>query len=59
MDPTKCVGIEDAKAGVEAIKSAGAVAVGVGDSNDLKEADSVVASTEELTYSVLEQAFRK
>ncbi len=59
VDPTKCVGIEDAKAGVEAIKSAGAVAVGVGDSNDLKEADSVVASTEELTYSVLEQAFRK
>lgn len=59
VDPGQCVGIEDAKAGVEAIKAAGAIAVGVGSSTDLSEADTVVASTGELTYSVLAQAFRK
>mgnify|MGYP003362164869 CR=1 FL=1 len=58
-DPTQCVGIEDAKAGVQAIKAAGAIAVGVGNPSDLAEADTVVASTEELTYSVLALAFQK
>ncbi|GEL15334.1 beta-phosphoglucomutase [Pediococcus cellicola] len=59
LTPQQCVGIEDAKAGVEAIKAAGAVAVGVGDANELHEADSVVGNTSELTYSVLKQAFEK
>lgn len=59
LTPQQCVGIEDAKAGVEAIKAAGAVAVGVGDADELHEADSVVGNTSELTYSVLKQAFEK
>lgn len=59
VEPSQCVGIEDAKAGVEAIKAAGAIAVGVGSSTDLNEADTVVANTGELTYSILEQAFGK
>lgn len=59
LTPQQCVGIEDAKAGVEAIKAAGAVAIGVGDADELHEADSVVGNTSELTYSVLKQAFEK
>ncbi len=59
LTPQQCVGIEDAKAGVEAIKAAGAVVVGVGDADELHEADSVVGNTSELTYSVLKQAFEK
>ncbi|WP_412988902.1 beta-phosphoglucomutase [Pediococcus siamensis] len=59
VDPEQCVGIEDAKAGVEAIKAAGATAVGVGSTMDLNEADVVVADTSKLTYAVLEEAFEK
>ena len=39
--PEECVGIEDAVAGVRAIKSAGMFAVGIGDRDVLAEADIV------------------
>lgn len=38
----KCIGVEDAKAGIEAIKSAGMYAVGIGDKKILKAADDVI-----------------
>jgi len=43
--PATCVGFEDAAAGVTAIKAADMVAVGIGDSGILGEADLVFAST--------------
>ena len=51
-----CVGIEDARAGVEAIKAARMVAVGVG--RDLPGADWIVADTRSLTVDGLEARFR-
>jgi alpha,alpha-trehalose phosphorylase len=50
-----CVGIEDARAGIEAIKAARMVAVGVG--QDLPGADWLVADTRELTVAALMARF--
>ncbi len=48
LEPSQCVGLEDAKAGVTAIKRAGMLAIGIGDSQILQEADVVVSSPEEI-----------
>ena len=40
-DPARCIGVEDAIAGVTAIKAAGMKAIGIGDSRVLVEADVV------------------
>ncbi len=50
-----CVGIEDARAGIEAIRAARMVAVGVG--RDLPGADWVVADTRPLTMDALRALF--
>ncbi len=50
-----CVGIEDARAGVEAIKAARMVAVGVG--RDLPGADWVVTNTRSITVEALDALF--
>lgn len=42
VDPAACLGIEDAQAGVAAIKSAGMAALGIGDARVLREADAVL-----------------
>jgi len=42
VDPADCLGIEDAQAGVAAIKSAGMAALGIGDARILKDADAVL-----------------
>jgi len=52
-----CIGIEDAAAGITAIKAANMYAVGVGDSNTLNEADWIVADTAELTLEQIENHF--
>ncbi|ROQ18321.1 MULTISPECIES: beta-phosphoglucomutase [Marinimicrobium] len=44
VEPALCVGIEDAAAGVTAIKRAGMYAVGIGDDRVLAEADQCVPS---------------
>jgi len=44
-DPARCIGVEDAIAGVAAIKAAGMFAIGVGDSRGLVDADVVVPDT--------------
>lgn len=41
-DPSRCIGIEDAIAGITAIKKAGMTAIGIGDPRLLAEADVVV-----------------
>lgn len=43
-----CIGIEDAAAGVAAIKSAGMYAIGIGEKSLLAEADIVLPATDEL-----------
>ena len=50
-----CVGIEDARAGIEAIKAARMTAVGVG--ADLPGADWVVTDTRQLTVDALEALY--
>ena len=48
LAPEVCIGVEDAVAGVTAIKAAGMFAVGIGERSILTEADIVFASTEQL-----------
>lgn len=45
--PQDCVGVEDAAAGIKAIKAAGMYGVGIGDPVMLKEADEVIPSLEQ------------
>lgn len=42
VSPSRCVGVEDAAAGVTAIKRAGMYAIGVGEPTVLREADRVI-----------------
>jgi len=57
VSPENCVGVEDAGAGIVAIKAAGMVAVGIGKEENLKGADLLLASTAELTFARIEEAF--
>jgi alpha,alpha-trehalose phosphorylase len=50
---TDCVGVEDAEAGVAAIKKGGMTAVGISPDGALKDADVQIGGTGELTYDVL------
>jgi beta-phosphoglucomutase len=45
-----CIGVEDAEAGVEAIKGAGMFAVGVGTKEAMAKADMIVEGTSELRF---------
>ncbi|MGM1022588.1 MAG: beta-phosphoglucomutase [Bacillota bacterium] len=59
VQPADCIGIEDAQAGIQAIKSAGMFAVGVGTPSQMQGADIVVATTAELSLKMLEDYFSK
>ena len=50
---TDCIGIEDAQAGIAAIKKAGMVAIGVSADKNLRDADIQLDSTAELNYELL------
>ncbi|TMW72340.1 beta-phosphoglucomutase [Alteribacter natronophilus] len=52
-----CIGIEDAHAGIQALKAAGMFAVGVGSEEHLSEADFLVESTTDLKFDALVEAF--
>lgn len=52
-----CLGIEDAEAGVAALRAARMAAVGVGDAARLARAHRVVADTSELDLALLEATF--
>jgi beta-phosphoglucomutase len=58
VDPSACIGIEDAAAGVDSIKGAGMFAVGVGNEKTLAKADIVYSSTSELTFEKIESAYK-
>lgn len=51
--PEDCIGIEDAQSGIEAIRSAGMIAIGVG--RNLQHAEYMVQDTRELSLALLEQ----
>jgi len=50
VDPADCIGIEDAQAGIEAIKAAGMYAVGINVAVTSVEPDLVLKSTAELDF---------
>jgi len=49
--PENCIGVEDAAAGVTAIKAAGMYAVAIGDASVLASADMILKSTDELNLN--------
>mgnify|MGYP002853387292 CR=1 FL=1 len=53
-----CVGVEDAEAGVAAIKKGGMTAVGISPDGSLKQADVQVRGTDELTFELLEKLMK-
>lgn len=59
VEPNACIGIEDAKAGVSAIKGAGMFAVGIGNEEILAQADLVYSSTKDLPFEKIKNAFFK
>ncbi|MQS51552.1 beta-phosphoglucomutase [Companilactobacillus mishanensis] len=54
--PEECIGIEDAKVGVESINAAGETSVGIGDPKILHEADINFTDTTQLTLSNIKAA---
>jgi beta-phosphoglucomutase len=54
LKSSECLGVEDAVAGVEAIKAAGMIAIGVGN-EDLHKADLIVNRVVDLDYIQLEK----
>jgi len=59
LEATDCLGIEDAKAGIQAIIASGAYPVGVGRKEDLREDIPIVADTSSLTLDYLQHVWRK
>ncbi|MBL1225579.1 beta-phosphoglucomutase [Enterococcus sp. BWR-S5] len=55
----KCIGIEDAQAGIIAIKASGALPVGVGEAEDLGTDIPLVSTTAVLTLSYLEELWSR
>ena len=55
--PSCCVGVEDAGAGIIAIKDAGMIAIGVGKKENLVGADVVIPSTSELTLNLIHEVY--
>jgi len=55
--PENCVGVEDAAAGIIAIKAAGMTAIGIGDDKILKGADMILPNTAALTFDKIQEAF--
>jgi len=58
VHPSHCVGVEDAAAGVQAIKAAGMFAVAIGSKEAFPEADLVLPNTSELTLERIEGSFQ-
>ena len=53
LNPEECIGIEDAQAGIAAIKASGAFPIGVGEAEQLGSDIALVQSTDELTLDFL------
>ena len=57
VDSRDCIGIEDAAAGITAIKAAGALPVGVGKAEDLGSDIALVPDTAHLTLAYLDEVW--
>jgi beta-phosphoglucomutase len=57
VEPEACIGVEDAAAGVQAIKSAGMFAVAVGPKESFENADIVYASTADLSLEKILEVY--
>ncbi|GCF95071.1 beta-phosphoglucomutase [Enterococcus florum] len=57
VSPKECIGIEDAQAGIQAIKASGALAIGVGTQEQLGTDIPIVSSTKELTHAYLKNCW--
>lgn len=57
VDPAACIGVEDAAAGVESIKSAGMFAVAVGPRESFPGADLVYPETSQLSLEAIKKAY--
>lgn len=57
ISPKDCVGIEDAKAGIQAIKSANMAAIGVGTPSQMEGADIILECTSKLSLELLNSLF--
>ncbi len=57
LSPKECIGVEDARTGIEAIHRAGMKAVGVGTPEEMEEADLKI-TTKELGLERIREAFR-
>lgn len=53
VQPSECIGVEDAKVGIEAIHRAGMRAIGVGSADQMQEADIILPGTDALTMKVI------
>jgi beta-phosphoglucomutase len=59
VEAAACIGIEDAAAGVEAIKGAGMFAIGIGSQENLAQADRVFKTTGELSMNVIVENYEQ
>lgn len=59
VDVRECIGIEDAAAGVAAIKAAGALPIGVGKAEDLGNDIALVSQTNQLTFDYLNDVWQQ
>ncbi|MFA9465289.1 MAG: beta-phosphoglucomutase [Velocimicrobium sp.] len=59
VEPKDCIGIEDAKTGIEAIHRAGMLAVGVGSTEQMKEADLILEGTGQLSLKILQKFYNQ
>ncbi|WP_222985500.1 beta-phosphoglucomutase [Psittacicella gerlachiana] len=59
VDPHYCIAIEDAQAGIQAIKASGALPIGVGKSEDLGVDIALVSSTSQLSLAYLQEQWQK
>jgi beta-phosphoglucomutase len=57
VNPSYCIGVEDAIAGVDAIKGAGMFAVAVGPAESFQKADLVYSSTSDVSYEEIIDKF--
>lgn len=59
ISPSECIGIEDARAGITAIKASNALPIGIGSQDELGDDLVSVNETGLLTYELLEQAWSR
>lgn len=53
VSPSEAIGVEDAESGIEAIHRAGMKAVGIGNEKVLKDADIILSTSKDLSFSLL------